>query len=630
MGLEKYVVGSHAQLSRACAVIVLVVVVLWVYWPVQQYDFVNYDDQGYVSGNRQIRLGLSVEGLKWAFTDLRTGHWHPLTWLSHMLDYQLYLLNPGGHHWTNAILHLINTLLLLGILARMTGLFWRSMIVASLFALHPLNVESVAWISERKNVLSTFFWMVTLWAYLWYVLSPGVKRYVWVLSAFGLGLLAKPMLVTLPFVLLLIDFWPLRRWRIGGSMAGGGLVVEGRPALPATSFFHLLVEKIPLFILAVLSSIMTINAAKYVNTVATIDKVPLGHRLMTAAVSYAEYVGKTIWPHDLTVFYPYVQSWPAWQVGGAFLLILGVSGAVLLAGRKAPYLPVGWFWYLGTLVPVIGLVQAGDQAMADRYAYIPLIGLFIVLAWGLSEGSAGWRFRKILLLSVSGLILLGLTAATANQLPVWQNSITLFEHALKVTRNNRVAQTNLGAALVEAGRPQEAIAHYEAAMRIRPEPEFHINIGVALMHAGRLDEAMAHYRETLKERPDYAKAYNNIGVVLGKQGKLEEAIGNFERALELKPDYADAYNNLGFAMAQKGRHGEAISHYAKSLRYDPDNPKTYCNMGIAFLALGRPKEAAVQIRAALELDPENAEIYKLLRHAESVGEMTGIQSGIMR
>ena len=401
------------------AVLLLVIAVLCVYWPVQDYDFVNYDDQGYVSENRQVRLGFSVDGLIWAFTDQRTGHWHPLTWLSHMVDYQLFLRNPGGHHWTNVILHLLNTLLLLGFLVRATGLFWRSIMVASLFAIHPLNVESVAWISERKNVLSTFFWILTLWAYLRYTLSPGIKRYILTLLAFLLGLLTKPMLVTLPFVLLLIDFWPLGRLRFEGeTVRGTGISGDGNAALTAISVARLVIEKVPFFILAVFSSFMTIRAAKFVGTLSTFDHVPLAYRLATAAVSYANYIGKMFWPRDMTVFYPYVPTWPAWQVGGALLLLLGMSSIAILNGRRAPYLPVGWFWYLGTLVPVIGLIQAGDQSMADRYAYIPLIGLFIAFVWGICEVSVGWRYRRILLPSLSAMVLLGLTAGMVNQLPL--------------------------------------------------------------------------------------------------------------------------------------------------------------------------------------------------------------------
>lgn len=607
---------------RISAVLLLIVLTTAVYWPVRHYDFVNYDDEMYVVNNRHVRAGMTGEGLRWAFTSRETGHWHPLTWISHMADGQLFSKNPAGHHWTNVLIHLVNTLLLLGLLRRMTGRFWRSLLVTACFALHPLNVESVAWISERKNVLSTTFWFLTLWAYLSYAAAPGIRRYALLFLAFLLGLLTKPMLVTLPFVLLLLDFWPLRRLRPFQMNKEEKTDVGDRTPFPGSPFSRLVLEKIPLFLLAALSAALTLGAAGSVDTITGIEEVSLSQRLMNAVVSYADYIGLMICPHDLAVLYPYPQGWSPLRVGGALLLLIGVSGIALLQARRRPYWPVGWFWYLGTLVPVIGLVQVGAQAIADRYAYLPMIGLFILIVWAVSDASRRWPQRRILLAALSALIVAGMSLSTVRQLSFWQNSETLFRRALSVTENNHIAHSNLGAAMMRAGRSEEAMAHYAAALRIRPLPEYHNNLGKMLAEQGRTEEAMAHYREALREKPAYAEALNNIGTVLGRQGKLEEALIHFNRAVALKPDYADAHNNLGFALALQGKHGAAVPHYETALRFNPDHPGIYHNLGVSLMALGRREEASERFREALRLRPGDAEILQRLRE-----ESTGAQEG---
>ncbi len=375
----------------------LVLATLTVYWQVGNYEFVNFDDDKYIIENFHVQKGLTRDSVIWAFTATHVSNWHPLTWLSHMLDFQLYGLNPSGHHLTNVFFHLVNTLLLFLVLKLMTGALWRSGLVAALFAVHPLHVESVVWVAERKDVLSTLFWMLTLWAYLGYTKRPGVKRYLVILLAFALGLMAKPMLVTLPFVLLLLDYWPLKRIELGQSAIG--LPAASQPSTiankPGAQAFRLLLEKTPMFVLAAVSSVVTFIVQKSGGAVGALETYPFKIRMANALLSYVIYLKKMIWPQNLAVFYPHPgQSLPMWQAAGAGLLLVVVSIAVIRAGRRYPYLPVGWLWYVGTLVPVIGLVQVGDQAMADRYTYVSLIGLFIVVAWGVPDVARSWRYGK--------------------------------------------------------------------------------------------------------------------------------------------------------------------------------------------------------------------------------------------
>ena len=528
----------------------LVIVTLSVYWQVRNFAFNNYDDEPYVTKNQYVRRGLSFEGIIWAFSASHSANWHPLTWLSHMLDVQLYGMNPGQHHMTNLLFHIVNTLLLFLVFRRMTGHLWRSGFVAALFALHPLHVESVAWVAERKDVLCAFFWMLTVWSYIRYVERPGISRYLPVLLFFILGLMSKPMIVTLPFVLLLLDFWPLGRIR---------------------SIFHLVWEKIPLFILSTASSVVTLFVQQSGGTLGSLDVYSLSVRIANALVSYVSYLIKMMWPFHLAVFYPHPGMLPFWKVAGASLLLASISMVAIRVVKRHPWFIVGWLWYIGMLVPVIGIVQVGLQGMADRYTYVPLIGIFIIIVWGVSELVAGWRYKKIGLRAIGGVSLLVLMATTYVQAGYWKNSITLFERALDVTSNNYVALNNLARALVEQGRAAEAISYYSEALSVDPDVvNLYNNLGIALAKDGRLDEAVSYYSKALRIDPDYAKVHNNLSVAFAMLGRIDEAIGHSLEALRIDPDYSEAHNNLGISLIRKGKIEEAIFHFRKALRIRPD------------------------------------------------------------
>lgn len=542
----------------------LIVATLAIYWQAGNHEFVSYDDPTYVTENRFVQKGLTLESISWAFTATHASNWHPLTWLSHMLDCQLFGLNPGMHHLTSLLLHIASSILLFLVFRRMTGALWCSAFVAALFALHPLHVESVAWVAERKDVLSAFFWLLTMWSYTWYVERSGINRYLLVLLFFIMGLMSKPMLVTLPFVLLLLDYWPLGRFQLGQS--GNYKILD----IPKSPVRRLILEKVPFFVLAMISSVVTFIVQQSGGAVSSLDAIPLKIRTANALVSYVSYIGKMIWPHKLEVIYLH-HMLPGWQVAGACLLLLSVSLLVVRIVKKHPYLAVGWLWYLGTLVPVIGLVQVGVQSMADRYTYIPLIGLFIIIAWGVPELVARWRHNKIGLTILAVSLLSVLMATTWTQVRYWKNSITLFQHAIDVTANNCVAHNSLGMALAEQGDTTKAIEHYYEALRIQPGLVIvHNNLGNIMAKQGKLREAIKYYSEAVRIKPDYAKARYNLGIVLAHQGKFREAIKHYSEAVRIKPGYAMAHFKLGFALAQQGSFGEAISHYSKAVRLNPD------------------------------------------------------------
>jgi tetratricopeptide (TPR) repeat protein len=554
--------------------LVLILATSAVYWHVTGHDFVLIDDDGYVYENRHVQNGLTSGSMIWAFNATDMANWHPLTWLSHMLDFQLYGLNPKGHHLTSVFIHLVNTLLLFLVLKWMTGGLWRSGFVAAFFALHPLHVESVAWVAERKDVLSTLFWMLTIWAYLGYVKRPGVKRYLLILLPFALGLMAKPMLVTLPCVLLLLDYWPLERIQLGQTCICG--TAPGVPAInvhtPTRQAFRLLAEKTPFFTLAAVSCFVTFVVQRTGGAVRTFEVYPFNTRIANAALAYVSYIIKMIWPQNLAVLYPHPgQSLPMWQAAAAGLLLLLISTVVIRAGRRYPYLPVGWFWYLGTLVPVIGLVQVGPQAMADRYTYVPLIGLFIMIAWGVPEIVPRWPHRKLSFATLSTTLFLFLMVLTWKQVQYWKNSISLFEHTLEVTSNNWLCNNSLGIALDREGRTDDAIKHYLAALRIRPDyVKAHSNLGYALVREGRTDDAIKHYLEALRIKPDYVEAHNNLGNALAREGRIDDAIKHYLEALRIKPDLAEAHNNLGIVFARKGNFDVAVKHFEKALQINPN------------------------------------------------------------
>jgi len=486
----------------------LVMVTLAVYRQVQHFDFV-FDDFLYIVENRHVQDGLTLDSVIWACTTTHAGNWHPLTWLSHMLDFKIYGLNAGGHHLISLFFHIANTLLLFVVFNKMTGDFRQSGFVAVLFALHPLHVESVAWVAERKDVLSTFFWLLTMLSYIWYVKRPEVSKYLLVILFFALGLLAKPMLVTLPFVLLLLDYWPLCRYQVGQSGCFEGQAQQKQPAL------GLVWEKIPFFVLATISCVVTFLAQKHEGYVRSLDVLPLTVRIANALVSYVKYIGKMIWPTKMAVLYPHPGVFPWWKIAGAFLLLLSISLLIIRGIKQNPCFAVGWLWYLGTFVPVIGLVQVGSQSMADRYTYVPFIGLFIIIAWGVTAILASRPYSTIGLAALAIICLPVLMALTGKQLGYWENNITLFEHTLEITSNNYLSHYNLGSALEKQGRTEEAIEHYLKALRIRPGyVDAYNNLGVSLFSKRDVKGAIASFREALRIKPDYSRAKNNLEKVL--------------------------------------------------------------------------------------------------------------------
>ena len=581
----------------------LIVVTFAVYWQVGSYQFVNFDDGKYILENPHVRTGLTAEGFIWAFTSTYASNWHPLTWLSHMLDVQLFGLDPGPHHLVNVLFHAINTVLLFLLLLRMTGAYWQSVFVAALFALHPLHVESVAWVAERKDVLSAFFWMVTLLLYAWYVKRPGRMRYLLTLCSFALGLMSKPMLVTLPIVLLLMDYWPLGRLQFGQA----GLLTRKDPAPAVQKPFpwSLIWEKAPFFALTAASSIVTIYAQHKGGAMSSIKVVPITFRFINALWAYVLYLVKMVWPVDLAVLYPLPITLTIAQglFAGAFLG--GVSFLVIRSAKRHPYFLVGWLWYLVTLVPVIGLVQVGSQSMADRYTYLPLIGIFIMLAWGMRIAAGNDRIRRAAVSAVAIILLIACSVCTWFQLGYWKNSITLFSHAASSVSGNYIAHEALGLALAKNNRFDEAITQYSESLRIWPEydraligmgnvlvrqgrmdeaavyanralrlkpdsSEAHFLLGFVLMNQGRNDEALDHYFAGLRSDPENEGIHHIIGVILGSQGKLDESIGQFNEALRIKPDYADAHYGLGVALLRQGHVDESIMHFTEALRLKPD------------------------------------------------------------
>jgi protein O-mannosyl-transferase len=571
---------------RVAVYCLLLLAVLAVYAPVQHFDFVNYDDPDYVVENAHVRAGVTAETVAWAFTSREAANWIPLTWLSHMAVVQFFGLESGWHHLANVLLHAMSTLLLFAVLRRMTGATWRSALVAFLFALHPLRVESVAWISERKDVLSGFFFMLTLWCYARYVERPGTRRYVLTAIAFSLGLLAKPMLVTLPFVLLLLDVWPLGR-------------VKHRAALRA-----LIIEKVPLLLLAIAASVVTFLVQRSGGAVLSLDDVSLPARVGNALVSYCVYIAQMLWPARLAVFYPFVQR-PAWQQIAAAAAVLGAS-VVVLRARRHPYLATGWFWYLGTLLPVIGLVQAGEQSHADRYTYLPLIGIFFMLVWAAAEAAARWRAAR-LAIAAAAAICIACTAATYTQLQYWKSSEALMAHAIEVTSGNYVAHDNYGVALRRRGRIDEALVHFREALLMHPRSlEAHNNIGEALLAQGHPAEAMPYFLRALQLKPDYAEAHVNLGSALGRLGRSEEALPHFRQAIALRANYAEAHAGLGYALAAAGRRDEGLRELFAALRMKPDYADGQYGLGVELAQAGRTAEAIEHFTEAIRLQPNDA------------------------
>ena len=573
----------------------LVMTTFAVFWQVHTFDFINYDDDKYVSENKHISTGLNWNNTIWVFTNQHVGNWHPLTGLFHILDCQLFDLKPGLHHLVNLLFHIANTILLFIVLRQMTAAIWQSAFVAALFAIHPLHVESVAWISERKDVLSTCFWLLTMTAYFSYIKKPNAARYILALVLFALGLMSKPMLVTLPFVLLLLDHWPLNRMESKNS----------------GQIFHLVREKIPFFILSVGSSIVTFNVQKSSGAVQQIELLPMMVRVTNAVVSYGKYLLKMIWPTRLAIFYPHPGvEVPKWQILTSVVLLLIITVFVIRLSKKYRYLFVGWFWYVGTLVPVIGLVQVGAQAMADRYAYVPLIGLFIIIAWGANDLLMKWRYRKIILGILAFAVLIVLTICTKSQVRYWQNSLALWEHALQVTENEPSAHYHLAAALAQKGRFEEAAEHCRVALELRKTPNAEIlsNMGSIYNNLGRYTEAIEAFVQAIKVDPNHADAYVGLGNTFGKLGRHKEAEQAAKQAIKIEPDLAEAYSILGAAYFSQNDWTDAIEAFRQAIRIQPDYAQAYYSLSLALLQSGDKNSAVKEYEILKTLDPQKANL----------------------
>ena len=568
----------------------LALAVLFVFGETFHHDFVNFDDGVYIYDNPQIQRGLSADGIGWAFTTRHSANWHPLTWLSHSLDWRLFGPSAGGHHAMSVLLHAATVVLLFLALRRMTGEVWPAALAAALFAVHPLRVESVAWAAERKDVLSGLFFMLTLWAYANYVGRPAsLWRYLLVVAAMACGLMAKPMLITLPFVLLLLDYWPLGRFD---------------RAIDARRGF-LFVEKIPLFVLAAASCAATLWAESIAVDAAR-GHISLSARLGNAAVSYVAYLGQSLWPTGLAVLYPHPgDTLPTWQIAASLLVLAAITAGAIVVRRRMPFLAVGWFWYLGMLVPVIGLVQVGSQARADRYTYLPQIGLCIAAAWSVRAAILAWPRRRTALVTASVAAVVVLLGSAYHQVGYWRNSETLWTHAIECTSANSTAHYNLAQALSAAGRPAEAAEQYEKSLDAKPDyADAANNLGLVLNECRRTDDAIAAFRRALKIRADFAEAHNNLANVLGQRGRIDEALAEFNRAIAIQPDYAGARCGLGNALAAAGRTDEAIAAYRQALKLRPDMIEAHNNLGAVLAGQGKIDEAIAEFRAALAIRPD--------------------------
>jgi protein O-mannosyl-transferase len=518
-----------------CVCIFLALLTWIVFGQTLWHDFVNYDDPRYVYQNTKITSGLNIAGIAWAFTHIHSENWHPLTTITHMLDCSLYGLKAGGHHFSNVLFHTIAVVLLFLALQQMTGALWRSAFVAAVFAIHPLHVESVAWVAERKDVISGVFFMLTLLAYVRYARTPSTWRYVIVAFVFALGLMSKPMLVTLPFVLLLLDYWPLGRITDQRSHTG--------------QLLSLLVEKIPLIALSAVSSVVTFLAQR--GAIGWTEQLPMLPRVNNALVSYVIYVRQMFWPANLAVFYPHPENrLSPWEISLALAVLIGITMAAAILRKKAPYFIMGWFWYLGMLVPVIGLVQVGWQGHADRYTYLPQIGLYIAGTWAFADLTASWRRRRVLLIAAALLVVAALSCSASIQTSYWRNSETLFTHALAVTKHNDVAENNLGIIFLQNGQLDDAISRLQAAIDLRPENgPAHNNLAKALLQKGRVAEAMVHYRKFLEIEPGNVEARNILGTALIQQGRIRQAIEQWQEAQTIEPENGNAASNLAWVFA---------------------------------------------------------------------------------
>ena len=590
----------------------LAVMTFAIYAQVIGHQFITLDDDAYIRENAMVNRGVTLAGVAWAFTTFDQGNWHPLTWIAHMIDSQLFGMNAGGHLVVNALINVANTLLVFWFLFRTTHARWPSALVAALFALHPLHVESVAWAAERKDTLSTFFGLLSLIAYARYAEARSNSRYAWTAITLALGLLAKPMLVTWPFVMLLLDYWPLRRFDLTSRKD------------VATKLWPLLREKLPLFAIVAASAVITTLAQSHGGAMRTFQEFPIALRVVNAVVSYAKYLLLTFWPNDLAVYYPYTTAGtPAWQIICAAFLLIGITALCFFQRKSRPYLVVGWLWFLGTLVPVIGIVQVGGQTMADRYFYIPSIGLFIVIAFGLADFARSWRVAPSVRTGIAVAVLLILATLTNAQIHRWTDSFTLFKHTLAVTPPNLIIENNLGSALSRSGLHDEAAAHFEKALQIMPahyEPLLYdalLNMGISRFYQNRLPEAIEYCQSALRLRPDAPKAHDLLGMALAMQGHGEAALDEIRHAAELAPNDADIQKDLGVTLARLGRIPESIDHFHEALRLNPYNASAHNNLGLSLLQSGKPGESIPEFEAALRLNPELQGAADNLRRAQT-------------
>jgi len=580
-----------------------------------QCGFVNFDDPDYVTANPHVQGGLTWGAVKWAFGNMeQAAYWAPLMWLSHMLAWQWFGLNPWGHHLMNVLLHAASVALVFLLFQRMTRAMWRSLILAALFGWHPLRVESVAWIAERKDVLSTLFWMLTLLAYLKYVEAGRIqnsKSKVWygaALAMYVLGLMSKAMLVTLPFVLLLLDYWPLERLKPG-------------------RVWQLVMEKIPFFALATGASIVTFVAQNQGGAVATFESLPLEARVGNALISYCRYLGKIFWPADLAVYYPHPGYWPLAEVMSAGMFLCGITVLLFVKRREYPYLLMGWFWFVGTLVPVIQLVQSGGQAIADRFTYVPSLGVLILIIWGVPELVRGWHQQKPALWVLGSVAIILCLTLTRQQLGYWKNGETLFRHTLEVTSDNELAHNNLGFALDKEGQIDEAMIQFQEAIRLKPDyAEAHYNLGVACLERDQTDEAMIQFQEAIRFYPDYALAHNNLGYALVRKGRTDEAMSQYQEAIRLNLNYSEAHFNLANAFIRKGRTDKAMSQYQEAIRLKPDYADAHNGLGVALFNQGHTAGAINQFQEAIRLKPDDSEAQRNLAKAVELKSQSNVQA----
>ncbi len=566
------------------------------YEPIRHNGFVKYDDASYIVENPHIAEGITQQSLTWAFTKSYSSNWHPLTWLSHILDYQVFGLNPLGHHLVSVLFHIVNAMLLFWIIKNITGAMWASAFVAAVFSLHPVQVESVAWAAERKTVLSGLFWLLTIAVYVHYTKKPQLGRYILVLLIFGLSIMTKPIVVTLPLVLLLLDYWPLERLRIDGQDSG-----------TSKSALWLIAEKIPLLAMSAFLSMMTIIAQKTSGAISTSENLPLDYRLANVSLSYIRYIGKLVWPSALAVYHPHPRTGfsPATAMCAVVVILLTILS--IYVGRRKKYVVVGWLWYVGTLVPMIGLVQVGAQAIAYRYMYLSMLGLLIILAWAVKD-VVGSRIRLKMLTAVSAMVVLSaLIILTRFQVGYWKSTLTLFEHTLAVTEDNPAAEENYGFVLSEAGRLDEAAAHIKKAIQLVPDyVEARHNLGRIYMKQGKINEAVECFSELAKHKDVPADVHYDLASALVLQKKYDEAIKELARTLELNPDYPHAPSTMAVALMSAGRTDEAIACFNKYLLLNENSTELHYNLAVALSMQKKYEEAIKHFTRVIELDPKNA------------------------